>query len=183
VALETPATTRAAELAALLAALQSGEPGGASRLAVLVAVAAAVSPHACPLSREVGELVDREVDALQRRRPLHTLAALRARTATLFSFFCDADPGAGAGQDYADAPPQPLVSALARTSLSTRVEPPPPPAAQRPPPPLRRDLRATASAAAEAAEAAGEVAPLSSGGRALALIAAGRAALRPSPPL
>jgi hypothetical protein len=153
VAVETPATLRAAELAAVLAELRAGAAAaadaaaaaaagagagagassdGAARAALLGRVTGAVQPHACALSREVRALAAREADALARRRPLAVQAGVRRRLATLFALFADADPGAAAGQPpYSDAPPQPLAAALALTrSLSTAAdrEPPPPPA-------------------------------------------------------
>jgi hypothetical protein len=66
VMVHTPTTVRAAELQQLHRGLTLPELSLDERLDVLLHVKWAVKEHDCALSRELGELIDREADLLNR---------------------------------------------------------------------------------------------------------------------
>jgi len=84
----TPFTTRARELLDLYAGLEdwSGQDAQA-RLDVLMHVKWTVKEFDCGLTREIVELIDREVDLLGRGRPTKSLRSLRKRVLNLFLQF------------------------------------------------------------------------------------------------
>jgi len=86
---ETPLTSRAAELKRLYDALGIGALSAEDRTEVLLHVKYTVGEVDCVLTRELRGLVDRELDQLARGRPPAALEGLRARIRTLFLAFCD----------------------------------------------------------------------------------------------
>ena len=85
--IETPFTTRAKELRDLYRGLADRSADQDDRLDVLMHVKWTVKEFDCPLTREITQLIDREVDMLERGRPGRSLSGLRQRLENLFLDF------------------------------------------------------------------------------------------------
>jgi hypothetical protein len=120
VRVETPFTTRAAELARLHAALVADAASDAARTEVLLHVKYTAAEFDCALTRELTALVDRELDQLARGRPAAALAGLRARVARAFSVFAE-EPAFN--PEAARAPRVPVGRAQATMGAMLRTAP------------------------------------------------------------
>jgi hypothetical protein len=78
-AVQTPETTRAAQLYEHYVALKDEQFTVDSRLNTLLAIKWCVKDHPCALTREISDLVDREADLLGRGRSFTSMASLRKR--------------------------------------------------------------------------------------------------------
>ena len=78
-AVQTPETTRAAQLYDHYVALKDEQFTVDSRLNTLLAIKWCVKDHPCVLTREISDLVDREADLLGRGRSFTSMAGLRKR--------------------------------------------------------------------------------------------------------
>ena len=114
----TPLSTRAAELKALYDELCAHEASDRdARTETLLSVKYTVLEFDSALTREVAELVDREVDLLGRGRPAAALTGLRKRLRSLFLTFCttpEFNPAAGLGS----ARTHPLVQTAAAVAAA-----------------------------------------------------------------
>ena len=85
----TPYTTRAQELGQLYNGLRLPNISTEERLDILLHVKWTVKEFDCAVSREIVELIDREVDMVKRGRGEKSLAGLRLRMSNLFLQFIE----------------------------------------------------------------------------------------------
>ena len=85
----TPFTTRAQELSQLYNGLRLPTSTTEERLDILLHVKWTVKEFDCSISREIVELIDREIDTIKRGRSEKTLKGLRQRLSNLFLSFLE----------------------------------------------------------------------------------------------
>jgi hypothetical protein len=122
---ETPYTVRARELVELYCGLQLSDASNAQRLDILLHVKWVVSEFESELTRDIAELVDREVDLLGRGRSVRSLTGLRQRIASLFLRFlqtAQANPEAARHVSVPPLPPaKPKTPAAAAAAAAAAV--------------------------------------------------------------
>jgi hypothetical protein len=89
VKIHTPFTTRSKELKKLYDALTLPNLALEERREVLIHVKLTVEEFDCKLTRDIGELIGREVDLLRRGRPENTMQGSRQRLTNLFLQFIE----------------------------------------------------------------------------------------------
>lgn len=109
----TPFATRAAQLKALYEALLLPCPGpgmesSSARMDLLLHVKYTVKEFDTALTRELAQLIDREVDLLERGRPASSLVGLRQRIRSLFLTFAQTPQFNPAAAPYSKVPGGPL---------------------------------------------------------------------------
>ncbi|NXF36105.1 IQUB protein, partial [Nyctibius bracteatus] len=82
--MDTPYTLRARELFEIYRSISMNDIPKDERLDILLTLRRTVKEHECKLTREIVELIDREVDLMSREVKEHNLEGLRKRICTLF---------------------------------------------------------------------------------------------------
>ena len=104
VKIHTPFTTRSKELKKLYDALTIPNLAIEERREVLIHVKLTVEEFDCKLTREIGELIGREVDLLRRGRPESMMQGSRQRLVNLFLQFIENPEFNPEAAKYKDVP-------------------------------------------------------------------------------
>eukprot|EP00455_Lapot_gusevi_P013096 TRINITY_DN16319_c0_g1_i5.p1 TRINITY_DN16319_c0_g1~~TRINITY_DN16319_c0_g1_i5.p1 ORF type:complete len:153 (-),score=12.04 TRINITY_DN16319_c0_g1_i5:59-517(-) len=116
----TPFTTRAQELAQLFNGLRLPSLSMEERLDVLLHVKWTVKEFDCNLTREIVDLIDREIDLLKRGRSEKSLEGLRKRLCNLFLNFVNTPEFNPESMRFQKVPASSTSKPTSKANASTR---------------------------------------------------------------